>query len=113
MKTFDIFAAQGDFFITRIDRLPDGLEEVSPEHGEHVIAHSETGHHHVMGALHVRMFRDPSNAFVSYLDVETPSPITHKRAHDTHEPIIPKTGGVYRINRQREYTPEGWRRAAD
>jgi hypothetical protein len=38
--------------------------------------------------------------------------LKHLRSFDTHESLsIPE--GLYRINRQREYTPEGYRRAAD
>ncbi len=113
MKTFDIYAAQGDFFITKIDALPVGIEPVKPENGEYIIAHSETGHHHTIDADRVRMYRDPSNEFVAFLQIDHPAPIVHKRAFDTHEALAPKTPGVYRINRQREYTPEGFRRAAD
>lgn len=35
-----------------------------------------------------------------------------ERSFDTHESILLK-GGTYEIRRQREYTPEGWRRVED
>jgi len=38
--------------------------------------------------------------------------IEHHRLFDTHEAMEIKPG-IYEIHRQREYTPEGYRRAAD
>jgi hypothetical protein len=46
---------------------------------------------------------------VEYCDV------VHQRGFDTHESM--RLGGgigsIFEVVRQREYTPEGWRRAAD
>ncbi len=116
---FDKMAAQGDFLITRISELPDGLEPVTAEKGLFTIAHSETGHHHVLNSAGVEAFY-PANDndefkrdFTMYLAVENDSSvIEHMRSFDTHAPLGLKSG-IYRINRQREYTPEGWRRAQD
>jgi hypothetical protein len=36
----------------------------------------------------------------------------HLRSYDMHAPITIKPG-IYELRRQREYTPEGWRRVAD
>ncbi len=105
-------AAQGDVAITRVDNLPEGMELNKFEHGVHVVAHSETGHHHVIDASVAEMHNDPSNGLVSYLVVEDTAQLTHTRTYDTHE-TIELDKGVYRINRQREYTPEGYRRVAD
>ena len=112
MRTFEKQAAQGDFLITKIDELPEGLEAEKPEAGQHIIAHSETGHNHTMRANDVQLFNEPSNPFVCYLMVDRAGTIEHQRSFDTHEAILVNPG-IYRINRQREYTPEGYRRAAD
>ena len=54
---------------------------------------------------------------VSYLEVikatdETETLLRHLRDHDTHKTIaIP--AGVFEVRRQREHTPEGWRRVED
>lgn len=104
------YCAQGDLNIFAVDEIPDGLNEAKPENGQHVLAHSETGHHHVIDGNTARVFNEDD--FVSYLDVERPSNVVHMRSFDTHETIqLPE--GKYRITRQREYTPEGFRRAAD
>ena len=101
---------QGDLNIFSVDEIPEGLSEEKAEKGQHILAHSETGHHHVVDGNTVRVFKE--NDFVSYLDVEKESNVVHLRSFDTHETIqVPP--GKYRITRQREYTPEGYRRAAD
>lgn len=112
MKAFDKQAAQGDLLITRIDTIPDGMEVVKPDDGYYVVAHSETGHNHVIQQEGVNVFRAANDPFVLYLVVDNEVELKHLRSFDTHESIkVPP--GMYRINRQREYTPEGFRRAAD
>lgn len=105
--------AQGDILITRIGVLPANAVPVMPENGKHIVAHSETGHHHTVDAHGVQVFEAANDPFVLYLVVDNKhADIIHNRAFDTHNPVrLPR--GVYRINRQREYTPEGWRRVAD
>ena len=112
MKTFKKMAAQGDLLITRINELPDNLEPVQAEAGAYVVAHSETGHNHVIKEDGLEVFAPANDNFTLYLVVDRPVDLTHMRSFDTHEPlrIAP---GVYRINRQREYTPQGYRRVAD
>jgi len=105
-------AAQGDLLITRIDAIPATATAATPENGVHVLAHSETGHHHVVDAGAVDYFNAANDSFVSYLRVNQPTDLRHLRSFDTHAPIHVDPG-VYRINRQREYTPEGFRRAQD
>ncbi len=114
MKKFQPpYSAQGDLNIYACDSIPEGLKEVKAgacTDGNHVLAHSETGHHHVISGNTVRMFNEDD--FISYLDVRKTSNVVHLRNFDTHETIeLPV--GKYRIARQREYTPEGFRRAAD
>lgn len=111
MKTFKNAAAQGDVYFVRVDALPTkailvGATDVV------VIAHSETGHHHVMNARTVEMYRLPEEIYECFLVVKEATPLEHLRPFDTHEPIM-FGPGVYHVRRQREYTPEGWRRAAD
>lgn len=112
MKTFDKQAAQGDILITRIDKLPDGLVEQEPEKGSYIVAHSETGHHHTLPSQGVRMFAPANDPMVLFVIVDNEADLIHNRSFDTHETIRLKSG-AYEIRRQREYTPEGWRRVAD
>lgn len=117
MKTFNNQAAQGDLLIRRIDKLPSGAKQVQSEKGLHVVAHSETGHNHVIeDRPNVALFTT-GDPMVSYLQVieatdETETLLKHLRSYDTHETIKIPTG-TFEIRRQREYTPEGWRRVED
>lgn len=112
MQTFKTQAAQGDFLITRVAALPKQAEPVCEEDGVAILAHSETGHHHVIDARAATLYRLPEELYEAFLVVERPAVIEHRRAWDTHEALKVEPG-LYRINRQREYVPEGYRLAAD
>ncbi len=117
MKTFTKCAAQGDLLIRRIDTIPADAKEIKAERGQHVVAHSETGHDHVIAARPNVKLYGTGDPMVSYLEVieatdAAETLLTHLRTFDTHETIkIPV--GKFEIRRQREYTPEGWRRVED
>lgn len=117
MKKFDRVAAQGDIMIVKVDSLPKGAVEVEPINGQNIVAHSETGHHHVIDREHegavTTMYRLPEEIYELFLIVENgPTLLKHERSFDTHEPIQ-LDPGTYKVRRQREYTPEGYRRVAD
>lgn len=108
MKTVKQLAAQGDVMFRRVDAVPKGL--VADQPGEVVVAHSETGHHHVVEGKLVKLFRkDP---MICYLSLGADADVVHKRPFDTHETL--RLGkGIWEVRRQREHTPEGWRRVED
>ncbi len=112
MKTFTKMAAQGDLLLVKIDALPACAQPVTPVNGAYILAHSETGHNHVvMERPTVRLF-SAMDEFRAYLQVEDePSVLEHQRSFDTHESVKIEPG-IYEVRRQREYTPEGFRRAA-
>lgn len=103
---------QGDLMVRRIDSLPKGLLTMPSENGRFVLAHSETGHHHVVKERGAQAFIDQTNAFIAYLQVSESTSLEHLRSFDTHE-SLGLAPGIYEVRRQREYVPEGWRRAAD
>lgn len=105
-------AAQGDLLIRRVEKLPEGLSEAKAENGLHIVAHSETGHNHVVKERSAQLLIDKTNAFIGYLNVLEPCEIEHLRSFDTHAPIA-LDKGTYEIRRQREYIPQGFRKAAD
>lgn len=117
MKTFINSAAQGDLLLRRIDKLPDGVKRMATENGAFIVAHSETGHHHVIKERPGVKVYTTDDTMVSYLEVieateQTETLLEHLRSHDTHETLsIPP--GFFELRRQREHTPEGWRRVAD
>lgn len=104
-------AFQGDVMFRRISRLPTGLTPIEAE--EHIVAHSETGHHHVALGGTLYHTNDP---LLAYLVTRVDTKVEHRRSTDTHETLdLLCDGGevVWEIRRQREYTPEGWRRVED
>lgn len=117
MKTFVNCAAQGDLYIRRIEKLPENAKPIKAENGRYVVAHSETGHDHIIAESANVTLYTTENPMISYLQVieatdATETLIEHLRTFDTHESIaIPP--GIFEIRRQREYTPEGWRRVED
>lgn len=103
---------QGDLCIRRIDAVPAAAKPAAGTDGVHILAHSETGHHHVIDANRARLLIDETNAFIAWLDIASEAEIRHLRDFDTHETLT-VTPGRYEVRRQREYVPEGFRRAAD
>lgn len=109
-------AFQGDVMFRRIDRLPDGaIEKAVPSAGT-VVAHSETGHHHIATGGDHAFFVDPKDPMHGFIVARGTVEITHHRSTDTHETFelySERPEVVWEITRQREYVPEGWRRVED
>lgn len=111
-------AFQGDCMFRRVDRLPAGVTRQKGRLrtsgvSEHVVAHSETGHHHVALGGEYYTSGDP---FVAYLVTTETTRVEHRRSTDTHETLELLVDGpkvIWEIRRQREHTPEGWRRVED
>lgn len=116
MKAIEQCAFQGDMMLRRVDAVPDGFVEAKPEGGRHVLAHSETGHNHDVDAAGLRLYTS-SDPMVCYLVMESVhhADIVHHRSYDTHETLRLLGGpdSVWQIRRQREHTPDGWRRVED
>jgi hypothetical protein len=103
-------AFQGDVAFERVAKIP----ELAVRSKDTIVAHSETGHHHV--ATRAQVFTMPDDGQTLYMRALGKSvDIVHKRPHDTHETLrfLTKPGDVIKIRRQREYTPAGWRRVQD
>lgn len=115
MKTFRKMAAQGDLLLVRVESIPSRAVPETASKGVFVLAHSETGHHHVIAERPgVGVFRDPLDPFRGFLSVSDLSAVLiHLRSFDTHEPIAIEPG-MYEIRRQREHDAfERVRRAQD
>lgn len=107
---------QGDLMIRRIDALPaDVNADASPE--SRIVAHSDTGHHHVLdGELSV--FRRAGDSMSAFVEARSAVQLKHLRDFDTHETLEIAGGSAsepvrFECRRQREHTPEGWRRVED
>lgn len=103
---------QGDVMIMRIpsDRVAADVKDL----GHSIIAHSETGHHHIANNATVLGGLDPMVMFMKP-KAEGPVDIVHHRDFDTHETIrfYADEGDAFIIKRQREWRPEGWAMVAD
>lgn len=115
--TFKNCAAQGDLMLRRIESLPSGAKPISADKGFFVVAHSETGHNHVIADRPNVKLYTTGDPMVSYLEVieatdKMETLLEHLRSFDTHKTIVIPPG-VFEVRRQREYTPEGWRRVED
>jgi len=108
VKKFEKQAAQGDVLFLRIEQIPTGATKTKSK----VVAHSETGHHHAFDMkADVMLYSTPSQ-LLSYLEVKSPAVLKHHRDFDTHEELLFDVG-TYEIRRQREWSPDGWRRVED
>lgn len=114
--TFKNCAAQGDLMLRRIESLPEGLTKANAENGVYVVAHSETGHNHVIDATTDVSWWKGNDPMISYIEVKAKQDVEvllrHLRSFDTHKTII-IPNGVFEVRRQREHTPDGWRRVED
>lgn len=108
--------AQGDLYIMRVADLPKTATEPMPQDGNrHILAHSETGHHHVADCATMEAARvkaSPPGMDIIHALVKEPTKLEHLRNFHTHAPIM-LPPGRYVMRTQREAMPEGWQRAAD
>ena len=114
MKTIKEIGAQGDVLFIKVAKLPEGLEQTK----DMIVAHSETGHHHVATGAVERFMAPGGDGMLSYMIAKGPVQIEHKRPWDTHETLELLYDGteaevIWEIRRQREHTPDGWRRVED
>lgn len=112
--------AQGDVFLFPIieGEIPAGLNEHKVMDGQIIVTHSESGHHHVIDECVIdrvpnAVMLDTNDPLESWLSVKRPSALRHtKNGPDKHAGVDLPVGN-YLVRRQREDSPEGWRRAID
>lgn len=112
MKKVKKMAAQGDVMFIRVESIPAEAIRAEEKDGYFIVAHSETGHDHVLDSRNAQMLIDKTNEFIAYVKVSKETEVKHQRSFDTHESLL-LTPGNYEIRRQREYIPEGFRKVAD
>ena len=99
---------QGDVLIERIAKLPKNLKSIPRENGRVILAHGEvTNHSHSIAESHAILYDEGNGA--SVLEVADALALL---VHEEHATITLEPG-VYRVRRQREYTPTEIRRVAD
>ncbi len=117
MKEVQHMAAQGDVLFRRVKEIPKTAVKQETK-GPVIVAHSEPGHHHIVDNMEV--YRDPNDkdgmiCFLQMRDEVDFADVVHHRPYDTHETLrlLGGAGAVWEVRRQREHTPEGWRRVED
>ncbi len=95
---------QGDVLLVPVEDIPEGAKRVRPKRV--IIAEGEvTGHMHELVGGKVELFEKAESVFARIM--AAPELRHAEHATQTIEP------GLYRIVRQREYTPSEIRRLAD
>lgn len=115
MRTIKQCGAQGDVLFRRVSAVPAGFEKRERK-GAIVVSHSETGHHHVVDSEGAEYWESKSKPLVCYLQMGSAFlDCEHLRPYDTHETIRldGNPGDIWECRRQRERSPEGWRRVQD
>lgn len=107
---------QGECLLIRVDAFEDNdgdYKSAKPENGKLIVAHSETGHHHVIEkSKQADLLIHKTNEFIGRLVLGEEVELKHLRTFDTHE-TLKLPAGKYVLRYRREYTPEGLRRVAD
>ena len=97
---------QGDVLLVQVDALPSDAGLQDKASSDIVLAYGElTGHAHVVNATAASLC-DSSGEY--FLEVSAATPLSHQE----HASIVLEPG-VYRVIRQREYTPQENRRVQD
>lgn len=101
-------ARQGDVFIERIENILANAKVVPRDNGKVILAYGEvTGHSHAIASPKTRLLRTADQA--TFLEVKEAMAMLD---HDEHA-TIPLPQGKYRVRKQREYKPEGFRNVQD
>lgn len=106
MNTF----AQGEIYARKITDLPEGLAPFKEKTaaGEWIIAHSESGNHHVIngdGVTVMERTKDvPVGMRILYAIVDAPTQLRQDAGGNPHEPHD-LDAGVYEMRIAREYDP--------
>jgi hypothetical protein len=111
---------QGDVWLERmsdVDQLPEGLVELKRDRGRVILAYGEvTGHAHAIAERNAALFGKPGSderwlvVRPSGATIETGAGVVVR--HEEHAPIA-LAPGVYRVGRQREYSPSEIKYVAD
>src|SRR3990167_6341066 len=91
----------GEVILKPISELPRGVKLVK-ESKKYIVAHSETGHHHVL-TTDLSAFKVYSWNGETYLEVKELSELLHeKTGHEVHTPhkIVP---AIYKIQIKKSY----------
>src|SRR3989304_6139593 len=113
MKTVKNQAAQGDVYFLRVAELPADAVKATPSEGGWLVAHGETGHHHVVADIAGTTLYETGDPMVCYLQISEgafeggSSVLQHLRSFHTHESVC-FTPGLFKVTRQQERAGSSW-----
>ena len=114
-----IVAQQGEVKVFKIAKLPADMTSkpvAKDGKGHHIISHSESGHHHVIGGADVLERTDnvPAGMAILYAIVKEPTSLKQD-APTPHKEIPLDADSIYELRISREFDPfaEQARRVAD
>lgn len=82
--------------------IPFEGEVTGKKHETYIIAHSETGHHHILQSKTPFVVSETDKQFV--IELFEPAQIVHKKTVDKHK-TLPVAPGKYRVVKKTEYDP--------
>lgn len=82
--------------------VPIGDKVSGKEHTSYIVAHSETGHHHVLESKIPFTVSETDKQFV--VELFEPAKLVHKKQVDAHK-TLPVAPGKYRVIKKSEYDP--------
>ena len=104
--TMSIIYRQGDVLLIKQERLPENAKPAPHEANRIVLAYGEaTGHAHALDIKYAAVYQLGGTTFIEAMDGAT---VTHEEHRE-----IALQSGVYKIVRQREYTPQEVRYVRD
>lgn len=91
----------GEVLLLRVSKAPkEGkLSKVK----SFIVAHSESGHNHVLQSKETFTVREIAEAY-DYLILNKPADLVHQKTHDTHDTITVEPG-IYKVIKKTEYNP--------
>lgn len=101
-----VIGQQGEVRILKLDRLPVMVTKPVAADGQRtIIAHSESGHHHVLtgGDVLERTERVPAGMRIFYAIVKDPAQLLHEAPGAHHAQDL--DSGIYEFRISREFDP--------
>ena len=96
-----VSVTHGELYLLPVDKVPKGK---SSEHNMFVLAHSETGHNHVLEAKPKTTFTvtEVGDSVERFLSVTEPVKLVHRKTFDVHETRV-LAPGDYKVFYKQEF----------
>ena len=106
--------AQGELLFIPVKSIPAKAALVKIDGPHYIVGHSETGHHHVIEKTRAEVYEAADDQFCAWIKtLGGGADVVHLRDFDTHKPAKLEPDTIYEVRRQREWVPEGYRKAMD